>query len=105
MISTPREEWPENQGPLGITITNPTKKVTFFQAVPGAFLTTLDQGYQLIMLPVRLISGQIAPSEARMVSVKGIYDIYAQVQTADQQEAADQTDCRQVFADLGQVAA
>ena len=44
MISTPREEWPENQGPLGITITNPTKKVTFFQAVPGAFLTTLDQG-------------------------------------------------------------
>ncbi len=89
MISTPREEWPENQGPLGITITNPTKKVTFFQAVPGAFLTTLDQGYQLIMLPVRLISGQIAPSEARMVSVKGIYDIYAQVQTADQQEAAE----------------
>jgi len=81
-----------NQGPLGITITNPTKKVTFFQAVPGAFVTTLDQGYQLIMLPVRLISGQIAPSEARMVSVKGIYDIYAQVQSIDQQEAAENPD-------------
>ena len=89
VTSTPREEWPENQGPLGITITNPTKKVTIFQAVPGAFLTTLDQGYQLIMLPVRLISGQIAPSEARMVSVKGIYDIYTQVQSVDQQEAAE----------------
>jgi regulator of sigma E protease len=89
IISTPRETWPENQGPLGITITNPAQKVSFFQAIPNAFITTLDQGYQLIMLPVRLISGQIAPSDARMVSVKGIYDIYAQVQTVDQQEAAE----------------
>lgn len=88
VISTPRETWPEDQGPLGITITNPTEKVSFLQAIPGAFVTTIDQGYQLIMLPVRLISGQIAPSEARMVSVKGIYDIYAQVQSVDQQEAA-----------------
>lgn len=88
LIATPREEWPENQGPLGITITNPTKKVSFLQAIPGAFVTTLDQGYQLIMLPVRLISGQIAPQDARMVSVKGIYDIYAQVQSADKEEAA-----------------
>lgn len=88
VAATPREEWPEGQGPLGITITNPSKKVSFFQAIPNAALTTLDQGYQLIMLPVRLISGQIAPSEARMVSVKGIYDIYAQVQSVDKEEAA-----------------
>ncbi len=88
VITTPREEWPENQGPLGITITNPSVKVSFLKAIPSAAVTTLDQGYQLIMLPVRLISGQIAPSEARMVSVKGIYDIYAQVQSADKEEAA-----------------
>lgn len=87
VVSTPREKWPENQGPLGITITNPSVKVSFLQAIPGAFVASIDQGYQLIMLPVRLISGQIAPSEARMVSVKGIYDIYAQVQSVDQQEA------------------
>jgi len=86
---TPRKEWPENQGPLGITITNPSLEVNIIQAIPKAALATLDQGYQLLMLPVRLISGQIAPSDARMVSVKGIYDIYAQVQTADQQEAAE----------------
>jgi regulator of sigma E protease len=55
--------------------------------MPQAFLATLDQGYQLIMLPVRLVSGQIAPEQARMVSVKGIYDIYAQIKTVDQQEA------------------
>jgi len=63
--------------------------VNLIQAIPKAALATLDQGYQLVMLPVRLISGQIAPSDARMVSVKGIYDIYAQVQTTDQQAAAE----------------
>lgn len=87
VVATPREEWPEDQGPLGITISNPTMKVSFFQAIPRAGLATLDQGYQLIMLPVNLISGQIAPSDARMVSVKGIYDIFAQVQTIDEEEA------------------
>ncbi|HPD63281.1 MAG TPA: M50 family metallopeptidase, partial [Anaerolineaceae bacterium] len=86
---TPRAEWPEKQGPLGITIMNPSQKVSFIQALPRAFIATLDQGYQLLMVPVRLISGQIAPSEARMVSVKGIYDIYAQVQTLDKQEAVE----------------
>ena len=85
---TPRVEWPENQGPLGITIMNPTIKLNYLQAIPMAFSTTLDQGVQLVMLPVKLISGQIAPSQARMVSVKGIYDIYAQVQTIDKEEAA-----------------
>lgn len=86
---TPRAEWPEKQGPLGITIMNPSQKVSFIQALPRAFIATLDQGYQLLMVPVRLISGQIAPSEARMVSVKGIYDIYAQVQTLDKHEAVE----------------
>lgn len=85
---TPRSQYPENQGPVGITISNPVKQVNFFQALPPAFLSTVDQGVQLIMLPVKLISGQIAPSEARMVSVKGIYDIFSRVQTIDKQESA-----------------
>jgi regulator of sigma E protease len=85
---TPRSNYPTNQGPLGITISNPVKQVNFIQAIPPAFLSTVDQGVQLIMVPVRLISGQIAPSDARMVSVKGIYDIFSKVQTIDQQEAA-----------------
>ncbi len=85
---TPRTEWPEDQGPLGVTISNPVNEINFIQAIPTAFVATLDQGVQLVMLPVRLISGQIAPAEARMVSVKGIYDMYAQVQTIDKEEAA-----------------
>ncbi len=88
IMVTPRSEYPDNQGPLGITISNPVVKVNFIQALPDAFLSTVNQGVQLVMLPVRLISGQIAPSDARMVSVKGIYDIYSEVQTIDRQEAA-----------------
>jgi len=85
---TPRSEYPADQGPMGISISNPVKQVNFFQALPPAFLSTADQGVQLIMLPVKLISGQIAPSDARMVSVKGIYDIFSEVQTIDKQESA-----------------
>ncbi|MCX6054800.1 MAG: M50 family metallopeptidase [Chloroflexi bacterium] len=84
---TPRLEQPANEGPLGVTISNPVVKIKYFEAIPMAFSTTIDQGVQLLMLPVNLISGQIAPSQARMVSVKGIYDIFAQVQTIDKAEA------------------
>ena len=85
---TPRENPPANEGSMGVVISNPTQKISYLQAIPMAFVSTMDQGYQLLMLPVRLISGQIAPSDARMVSVKGIYDIFLQVKTVDQQEAA-----------------
>jgi len=79
----PRSSPPEGQGAMGVTINNPTIPVTFFQAVPQAALSTLDQGVQLIMLPVKLISGQIEPSSTRMVSVVGLYDMYRQVKTED----------------------
>ena len=85
---TPRVNPPQGRGAMGISVSNPSKPVSVLEAVPAAFTTTLDQGIQLIMLPVKLISGQIAPSSARMVSVKGLYDMFSQVKTADAQEAA-----------------
>jgi regulator of sigma E protease len=86
---TPRSAPPEGQGAMGVTISNPTMDVTFWQAVPAAFLSTLDQGVQLVTLPVKLISGKIEPSETRMVSVVGLYDLYAQVKTEDTVTAAE----------------
>lgn len=85
---TPRLKSPEGEGAMGVAISNPVNKITYLQAIPMAFISTMDQGYQMMMLPVRLISGQIAASDARMVSVKGIYDIFSQVQTIDKEEAA-----------------
>ncbi len=84
---TPRSVYPSDQGPLGITISSPLEKVNFIQAIPSAFISTVDQGVQLVMLPVKMISGQIAPSDARIVSVKGVYDIFSEVQTIDKQES------------------
>jgi Predicted membrane-associated Zn-dependent proteases 1 len=83
----PRVNPPEGRGAMGIAITNPTVPTTLIQAVPAAFLSTVNQGVQLIMVPVRLISGQIAPSSARMVSVVGIYSMFDQVKTADAEQA------------------
>jgi regulator of sigma E protease len=79
----PRANPPDGQGSVGISVSNPTLPVTFFQAVPEAALYTLDQGAQLIMLPVKLIQGDIAPSSARMVSVVGLYSMFDQVKEED----------------------
>ena len=84
----PRENPPAGHGSMGVSVSNPSKPVSAVQAIPAAFTATIDQGVQLIMIPVKLISGQIAPSSARLVSVKGLYDIFSQVKTEDAQAAA-----------------
>jgi regulator of sigma E protease len=84
----PRIDPPDGEGAMGVSITNPTVPVTFFQAVPAAALSTLEQGAQLIMIPVKLISGQISSEDTRLVSVVGLYDIYNEVKTEDSQSAA-----------------
>lgn len=94
---TPRSIPPEGQGAMGVTISNPTMPVTFWQAVPAAFLSTLDQGAQLITLPVKLITGKIEPSETRMVSVVGLYDLYAQVKTEDTATAAQNPAAKNLY--------
>lgn len=76
---TPRVDPPEGQGPLGIVMGYPYKELSFWQAIPSAARNILDQGYQLITLPAKLISGQISGDQARMVSPKGLFDIYSQV--------------------------
>jgi regulator of sigma E protease len=85
---TPRANPPQGEGALGIVISNPVLPTNFVQAIPVAAQSTLDQGRQLILLPYQLIKGQISPEQGRLVSVVGIYDIFSQVQTQDQAQAA-----------------
>lgn len=87
---TPREEWPEDQGPLGIVMTNPIQPLNFSESISSALDWTRYQGEQLIKLPSQLISGEVQSSEVRLVSPKGIYDIYAQVRTSEEASGADQ---------------
>lgn len=79
----PRSNPPEGQGAIGITMGNPSKPVGIIQAIPMGFMSVVQQGQQLLAFPVKLITGQIAPSEGRLVGLKGMFDIYQVVSTSE----------------------
>jgi len=81
----PRENPPEGEGAMGVTLSNPLKPTPFFQAVGYAFEATGLVIRETILLPVRLIRGNIDPAIARPVGYKGIYDIYSQAVEMDQE--------------------
>lgn len=81
---TPRLNPPSGQGALGVGITNPLKPMPFFSAIGYAFDTFGSQVVETVKLPFRLIRGEVAPQDARMVGIKGIYDIFSQANTMDQ---------------------
>lgn len=87
---TPRVNPPEGQGPLGIVMGNPVIQLSFWQAIPVAGQNVLNQAQQLITLPIKLIRGQISAEQARLVSPKGLYDIYSQVR--EQQATVEQSE-------------
>lgn len=82
---TPRAKPPTGQGPLGVQLGNKYEPMSVSQALPAAASATLDQGRQLLLMPVNLIRGTIAPDQARIVGIKGIYDMYT---AAGQMDAA-----------------
>ncbi len=90
LLVTPREEYPDDQGPLGIVLTYPIEPIGFSESISSAFQMANDQGEQLISIPSQLLKGEIKPSEVRLVSPKGIYDIYSQVRTSEKASGVDQ---------------
>ncbi|HAF62336.1 MAG TPA: hypothetical protein DCK95_08420 [Anaerolineaceae bacterium] len=90
ILVTPREEYPSDQGPLGIVMSNPVQPLTFGESVQSAFDMTKTQGEELIKMPSRLATGEMQSSEVRLLSPKGIYDVYAQVREGDESSAVDQ---------------
>ncbi|MGB4594373.1 MAG: M50 family metallopeptidase [Anaerolineaceae bacterium] len=80
---TPRLNPPAGQGALGVGISNPLEPMPFFSAVGNAFETFGIQVAETVKLPFRLIRGEVAPEDARMVGIKGIYDIFNQANTMD----------------------
>lgn len=80
---TPRSDPPEGQGPVGFVMGNPYSPIPWYKAVPVAVSAIGEQGRQLVLLPVRLIEGSLAPEEARVVGIKGIFDIYSAARASD----------------------
>lgn len=82
--ATPRVNPPAGQGALGISLTNPLEPLPFFPSVGRAFETFGMQVQQTLMLPVNLVRGVINPSDARVVGIKGIFDIFSNASQMDQ---------------------
>lgn len=85
---TPRANPPPGQGAIGIVMTNPFIPVSFPRAVSFGAQETAFQIEQLLALPGQLIRGSIAPEQARVVGVVGMYDLFTQAQELDQETAA-----------------
>ena len=82
---TPRGNPPEGQGPLGIVMQNPVQKVGFIRAIPSGGRLAYEQIKQIISIPMMLIRGQVQSEDMRLLSPKGIYDVYSQVRAEERQ--------------------
>ena len=76
---TPRIDPPEGEGAIGIIMQNPTKKVGLLRSFPTGGKIAVEQVRQLLSIPGMLIKGELASEETRMLSPKGIFDVYSQV--------------------------
>lgn len=87
--ATPRTTWPEDQGPLGVSLGTPWIPTTnWFETLPYSVNFAAEQARQLILLPGRLISGSASSDSTRIIGPKGMYDIYAQARTMDEEQTS-----------------
>ena len=84
---TPRLNPPEGEGSVGIWYTNAYAPLPFFKALGSAFQAFGNQAKQTILLPYNLIAGKISGDEARLVGIKGIFDIFSNASELDQSSA------------------
>jgi regulator of sigma E protease len=64
-----------------VALGNPTQPVTLVTAATRGLAATYQNIRGIVMLPVRLMSGEAAPEEGRLVGYKGMYDIYQRIQS------------------------
>ena len=61
----PRSSPPEGQGPIGVTLGNPTREVGWIEAFDLGADTTVLQIRELLLLPSRVFSGDLDPAQAK----------------------------------------
>jgi regulator of sigma E protease len=75
---TPRNPPPED-GAIGIIMGYPTQPTTWARAIPTGIAASYEYGKSVLLLPVRMLQGQVSPEEGRPVGYKGMFDIYQQI--------------------------
>jgi regulator of sigma E protease len=83
LVTTPRENPPENEGAVGIVIGNPTNPVSPLTAIPGGFVATYEHSKALLGFAGDLISGNVSSEEGRLLGFKGMYDIYEETRESE----------------------
>jgi regulator of sigma E protease len=73
----PRTTFPDDQGPMGVSIGNPTKEIPWSEAITIGVDSTIFQFREIILLPAKLLQGEIEPEAARISGLKGMYDMLA----------------------------
>lgn len=72
----PRASPPEGEGPIGVTLGNPTRRVGWAEAIDLGVRSTWFQFDLMLHLPASLLLGDIEPEEARVTGLKGMYDMF-----------------------------
>lgn len=83
LTATPLSSRTAEQGALGVGLSYPRRDATLLEAVGGGFTYTGIQAITILYIPIGLIQGAIAPEEARLVGLKGIYDFFGQAVERD----------------------
>lgn len=83
LVATPLSSRAPEQGALGVALSYPRREATLVEVVTGGVTATFVQSLNLLYVPVGLIQGAIAPEQARLVGLKGIYDFFGQAVERD----------------------
>ncbi len=86
-LVTPRANPPEGEGAIGFVMSHPEIELNFVQSIGVAFDTFWQQIKATVSMPYNYIKGRLAPGEARVIGVKGIYDLFSSAAEIDQANA------------------
>ncbi len=75
---TPRNP-PPADGAIGIVMGYPSQPTTWAKAIPNGIAASYEYVKSVLLLPVRMLQGQVSPEEGRPVGYKGMFDIYQQI--------------------------
>lgn len=79
----PRQDPPEGQGAIGIVMGNPVKQVSVVSTIPSGAVATYEHSKALLRFVGQLISGNANSEEARLVGIKGMYDMYSSARDSE----------------------
>lgn len=80
---TPRAEPPPGEGPVGFSYTNPRVSIPLWQSGWMGAQMTYFQIRELVLLPSRVLGGEVAPEEARLVGFTTMGRMFSMAREAE----------------------